>query len=153
MKVKRENLLSIAGVVWLIAGLNILIIGLTSYFSDVWAFWQVLLLVLGSVATFLLFHSMFSRLVGKHVRRIRNYEDERQNPLLFFDLKSYLIMFFMIALGVTLRVSGWVPAWFIAFFYVGLGTALALAGVGFLMHRFHGYDWTFHKRIHVQKSK
>ena len=30
-----------------------------------------------------------------------------------------------------------VPGWFIAFFYTGLGIALALAGVGFLVHYFH----------------
>ena len=42
---------------------------------------------------------------------------------------SYLIMIFMITFGVLLRRCPAVPAAFIASFYVGLGSALALAGV------------------------
>ena len=36
--------------------------------------------------------------------------------------------------GNALRSFHLVPGWFIAFFYTGLGIALALAGVGFLVH-------------------
>ena len=43
--------------------------------------------------------------------------------------KDYL---FAVELGAGLRLSGIVPDWFIAFFYTGLGTALALTGILFL---------------------
>ena len=36
--------------------------------------------------------------------------------------------------GWFMRAFGIVPGWFVAFFYTGLGTALALAGIGFLVH-------------------
>ena len=147
MKVKRDNLLLIAGIVWLVAGANILTIGVTAYLgsSDL-AWWALLLMSLGTILVLAIFHAMFGRLVKKHVTRIRGFEDKRHNPLLFFDLRSYLVMAFMIAFGVTLRMSGVVPNWLIASFYTGLGTALMLAGTGFILHRLHGAGWSFHKR-------
>ena len=61
------------------------------------------------------------------------YADEKKPVWLFFDKGSYIVMVFMMTLGITLRVFQLVPNWFIAFFYAGLGTALALAGVGFFI--------------------
>ena len=146
MKVQRDNLLLIAGIVWMIAGINILIIGITAYIGSAnMAWWAILLMILGTLVVLGLFHAMFGKMVKKHVTRIRVFEDKPHNPLLFFDLKSYLIMAFMIALGITLRVSDIVPNWFIAFFYTGLGSALVIAGLGFILHRIHGSQWSFHK--------
>lgn len=145
MNVKRDNLLVIAGIVWIIAGINISFIGLNTYpgtFAFAW--WIVGLLFLGTIIVVCLFHVMFGKMVQKHVRRIHAFQEERVSAFRFFDVKSYLIMAFMIALGVTLRVSGIVPDWFIAFFYTGLGSALIVAGAGFLLHRKHGFGWSFH---------
>ena len=60
------------------------------------------------------------------------YEDERQLFLRFFDLKAYIIMAIMMGGGIGLRAAGVFPDQFVAFFYTGLGSALALAGVLFL---------------------
>lgn len=145
MKVKRDNLLTIAGIVWMVAGANIFFIGVAAYPSIfVLEWWAIALLLLGTLATLSGFHIMFGKLVKKHVARIRALEGQRQNPLRFFDAKGYAIMAFMIALGITLRVSGIVPDWFIAFFYTGLGASLAVAGAGFLLHRFNGPGWSAH---------
>ena len=51
--------------------------------------------------------------------------------LAFFDKKSYLLMVFMIGLGIALRSTGIAPDRFIAVFYTGLGSALTLAGILF----------------------
>ena len=133
MRVSREVLFIIAGLVWLAAGINILIIGINSYgevlvgqSAPLWA------LLLGSVAIFAAFWMMFSRIVRKHTRRIIDYGDEKQPFWRFFDRNSYIIMAFMMTLGISLRAFHLVPVWFIAFFYTGLGLALALAGIGFL---------------------
>ena len=69
--------------------------------------------------------------------RIRAYEEELHFFLKFFDVKSFIIMAVMMTGGIWLRSSGVAPDRFIAFFYTGLGIALALAGVGFLVHYFH----------------
>ena len=42
-------------------------------------------------------------------------------------------MAFMMTLGITLRRFGGLPEFFFAFFYTGLGTALSVAGIRFLI--------------------
>ena len=50
-------------------------------------------------------------------------------------VRSYLIMAFMIGLGVALRQFSLVPEVFIGSFYTGLGGALAMAGLVYLLYR------------------
>ena len=57
----------------------------------------------------------------------------------FFDVPGYTMMAIMMSGGISLRAFGLVPAWFIAFFYTGLGIALALSGASFLI-RFARHD-------------
>ena len=52
----------------------------------------------------------------------------------------------MMSFGIGMRAAGIFPDWFVAFFYTGLGLALALAGVSFLLHRARGEGWVFHAR-------
>lgn len=76
----------------------------------------------------------------KHTKRILSYEDKR--PFLnFFDLKSYLIMAFMMSMGIGLRASGMATDFFIAFFYTGLGFALTMAGLIFI------YNYIFYNKL------
>ena len=125
--VKNKTLLLIAGVVWQIAGFNVIRLGILSYMA-IDRIWYLYLL---SIVIFCLFGLMFYKMSDKHTNRILNYEDDR--PFWhFFDLKSYLIMIFMMSGGIGLRASGLVPYTFIAFFYSGLGCALALAGIVFV---------------------
>lgn len=52
------------------------------------------------------------------------------------DLKAYLIMTCMMSGGIGFREAGIFPDIFVAFFYSGLGCALALAGVVFTRNYF-----------------
>ena len=142
---KKENLITVAGVVWLLAGMNVALVGARAAveMSGV-TVGVVVALVVGAVAAFLDFHAMFGRIVLKNAQRIRGLEGERLSFLRFLDLKGYLIMAFMMSFGFGLRLTGLIPTWFFAFFYTGLGSALALAGASFLMHRAFGEGWTFH---------
>ena len=74
------------------------------------------LLLIGIPATFVVFHMMFSKLVGKHAARIRSYGEEKMHVLKFFDVRGYLIMAVMMGGGIALRSFHLVPGWFIAFF-------------------------------------
>ena len=127
--VHKNTLILIAGIVWAIAGFNIVRIGLVAYEGN-FTWWRALLSI-AVYATFQLF--IFGKMVQKHTNRILNYEEERQNFFRFFDTRSYLIMAFMMTLGIGLRVSGVVPNTFIAFFYTGLGASLLTAGVLFVI--------------------
>lgn len=130
-KVRSKYLLLIAAAVWFIAGVNIARLGVLAIEEGTTPLWM---LVVGIPVIWVLFHMMFSKLVGKHADRIRGYGENRMHVLRFFDVKGYIIMAVMMGGGISLRSFGIVPTWFVAFFYTGLGIALALAGAGFLVH-------------------
>ncbi len=124
--VRKRTLLLIAGIVWMIAGFNVARLGVMSYLN-IERRWYLYLL---SGLVFLLFGSMFFWMSQKHTKRILGYEDYR--PFWhFFDWKAYLIMTCMMSVGIGFRAAGIFPEIFVAFFYSGLGLALALAGVLF----------------------
>ena len=83
------------------------------------------------------FLRIFKPYAAKHADRIDAMEKPRAPFWEFLDRKGYIVVVFMIALGLTLRLSGFVPDWFIAFFYTGLGLALAITGVLFLRSSSH----------------
>ena len=131
--VSKRTLLLIAGLVWLAAGVNILRIGLKALITLFSGGTGRLLLALGlAVVICAAFSLMFSRIVVKHTARILAYET-KQPAYRFFDTKSYILMAFMMTLGITLRRSGFVPEYFFTWFYTGLGTALSIAGIRFLI--------------------
>ncbi len=134
LKVRSRYLLIVAAVVWVLAGANIVRLGIVAIMEGRTPLW---LLIIGIPGTFLLFHMMFSKLVGKHSDRIRGYGERLMHVMRFFDLKGYIIMIVMMGGGIALRSFGLVPGWFVAFFYTGLGCALTLAGIGFLIHYVH----------------
>ena len=131
--VSRRTLLLIAGLVWLAAGVNILRIGLKSLIPLFSGGTGSLLPAIGlALLICAAFSMMFHRIVVKHTRRILSYET-KQPAYRFFDTKSYILMAFMMTLGITLRRSGFVPEFFFTWFYTGLGTALSIAGIRFLI--------------------
>ena len=147
LKMKKENLITVAGVVWLLAGVNVALIGLRSAVElRGVTVGVVVALVVGTVVAFFAFHAMFGKIVLKNAQRNRGLDGDCLNFLRFLDLKGYLIMAFMMSFGFGLRLSGLIPTWFFAFFYTGLGCALTLAGASFLLHRAFGEGWTFHPR-------
>lgn len=128
--VKKRTLFLLAGMVWSLAGGNVLKIGLQAYrnaFSPLSACLTVLVF-------FLFWTKVFHPLVEKHVIRIHGYKEAYKRPWNFFDKKSFLIMACMMTFGITVRILNLMPEGFIAFFYTGLGTALAMAGMLFLVN-------------------
>ena len=112
--VKKRTLLLIAALVWMIAGLNIVRIGFIEYIG-----YLKIMNFIFSAGIFIVFWVfVFKKLVNKHFWR-------------FFDLKSFLIMAFMITFGLSIRAFNLMPQVFIAVFYTGLGLALTLAGFKF----------------------
>ena len=99
MKIKKNYLLLLAGIVWLAAGFNILRIGIISYKSYV----TLINLALSAAVFFLFWFMVFGKLVRRHTDRIVRYEEEMQFILKFFDRKSFCIMAFMMTFGIGLR--------------------------------------------------
>ena len=131
--VKKRSLFLIASIVWLFAGINVLQIGLRAYIPYI-SFINIVL----SIIVFSLFdYFVFSKLVKKHHKRIRKLPNEKHYFYQFFDLKSFMIMAFMMTFGIVVRKFNLLSDEVIAVFYSGLGSSLALAGLRFL--------WIFRK--------
>lgn len=124
--VKKKTLLLIAGIVWLMAGINVARLGVVSYML-IERKWYLYVL---SVIVFAMFGTMFYKMSKKHTKRILSYETDR--PFWhFFDKKAYILMACMMGGGIGFRAAGIFPDIFVAFFYSGVGCVLALAGVTF----------------------
>lgn len=120
---------------WLAAGFNVARLGVLSYIGlDGFSIVHILL----SIVVFCVFGFMFYRMSVRHTKRIRSYPQETRPVWNFFDLKSYLIMAFMMSGGIWLRNSGLAPEVFIAVFYTGLGCALGSAGILFWVNFIKG---------------
>lgn len=141
LKVKKQTLLLIASIVWMIAGFNVLRIGILSYAGYV--NWMNIAL---SIVVFTIFQTfIFGKLVKKHTTRILAYE-EKQFFLKFFDVKSFVIMAIMMSGGIAIRAFELAPIRFIAFFYTGLGASLFLAGILFGIEFFKSWEGTTMKK-------
>lgn len=134
LKVKKVWLMLIAGLIWLAAGANILRIGIQAFVTVFGrrTDWLPYGLVLAAIIVLTGFSFMFYRIVGKHIHRILGYTSERVSVFLFFDVKGYILMGFMMLLGIVLRQGGFLPDEFFAAFYTGLGSALSIAGLRFV---------------------
>lgn len=135
-EVPKRILLIIAGIVWMIAGFNVIRLGIISYLA-IEMVWYLPIL---SVIIFAIFGMLFFKMTQKHSKRIMNYEEAYKPVWNFFDIKSYIIMAVMMGGGIGLRNAGVFPDIFVAFFYTGLGCALFLAGVCFLVMFFRFSD-------------
>lgn len=127
--VTRKTLLYTAGVVWIIAGANILEIGIVTWLSvsESWLFKAG-----EAIVIFLLFFNfVFRKLFYKHTQRIEQKKD-KSCPFSFFDVKGWIIMCFMIGFGITIRKFELLSNAFISVFYTGLSVALLVTGVLFI---------------------
>jgi len=124
-RVSKRYLLLIAALVWTFAGGMLLFRGLTIN-NPLPAHWEVKLLSC-VVAGLLFFKLLFNRISAKHVLRITNLPIERPSIFSFFNLRSYLMMFLMISMGITLRKTGVVSPEYLSFMYVTMGIPLLMS--------------------------
>lgn len=130
MRVPKNQLMLIAGAVWIVAGVMVIAVGLP---LEIRLAPEHLVLIPLAAAIFVVFYALvFARLVRKHTSRIRAREEARLPVYQFFDARSWVVMAVMMGGGMALRLSHTVPDWAIAFFYSGLGIALFLCGIRFL---------------------
>ena len=128
--VHKNQLMLIAGVVWCLAGLMVLAVGLPLELRL--APTQLVLVPLALLIFLVFYVFVFSRLVRKHTSRVRARPEERLPFWHFFNASSWAVMGVMMIGGMALRMSHLVPDWAIAFFYSGLGVALFLCGLRFV---------------------
>ena len=131
-KVRTRHLLAINGLLWTAIGTKITITGVSHYLAVPYGkslLWMIPL----SVLVFAGFYRMFTGVVRKYSERILSMEEERTSVLKTFSIKGYLIIAFMISLGISLKHIPGIPEPFFAWFYCGLGPGLLSAGIRFLL--------------------
>lgn len=134
-RVSKHYLLLVAALVWTFAGGMLLFRGLTlnktlplHWFSE---------LVVCIVSGLLFFRLLFNRISSKHVHRILNLPIEQPCLFSFFNLRSYLMMFSMITLGIMLRKSGIVAAEYLSLMYITMGIPLLMSSYRFYLTFFN----------------
>lgn len=139
-KVRKIHLLAVNGLLWTAIGTKIAVTGVVNYLKTEPGKlgWMIPL----SLLVFTGFFMMFTGIVRKYSERIHALPGPREPIYKTFNLKGYLIIAFMITLGITLKYIPGIPLSFFAWFYLGLGAGLLSAGIRFLIRWCKGRDET-----------
>lgn len=122
--VPRRVLIIVAGVTWCCVGVMMVTIGssfLKAFDGRVWIF-----VASGLAVTWIFHHYLFLNIVQRNLDRI-SHLPAKPSVFSFIAWKSYLLIAFMIALGITLRRSP-LPNQYLSIVYLGIGLALILSG-------------------------
>lgn len=124
----KKYLYLTAALIWGLPGILITVKGVKAYSivpsPQVWGCLILTVLVL------CMFHVIFSKIVRQYSERIAALP-ERNAPWQVFPTRGWGILFFMMGLGITLKLIP-VPTPFTAFFYSGLGPMLIVSAFRFL---------------------
>ncbi len=140
--VPKRTLLFIAAAVWTFAGGMLMFKGYKMLDINSHLLWLKLIVVLAAGIAFYL--KVFSKLSMKHTLRILNMKEAYPCMFSFFNFRSYLIMVFMISMGITLRTTGWVPFGTLSFVYLMMSVPLL-----FSSFRFY-YTGIYYKQFIIQ---
>jgi len=125
----KKYLYIIAAVIWGIPGVIITIKGISAYLNMPAAkLWWLLLITAAVLAGFFF---MFRRIVDKYSARISALP-QKSGFFQTFPLRGWILIVFMMCLGMALKFIPGIPAEFTASFYSGLGPMLIWSAVRFL---------------------
>ncbi len=134
MKVNKEHLLLMQVLIWLAPGIVITRKGILAMLAvhsvtpeRVW--WLALI----AVAVVICFLLMFRNFVNRYTERILSFPERKKSLFAFLDLHGYILITFMMCLGIALKYIPGMPQEFFAGFYPGLGTALTVSGIRFFL--------------------
>lgn len=131
LPVAKRHLLLANAIVWGAPGVKILLTGIQAFLA-IWPPKHIVWLFMGTVCVLAGFLWMFSRIVKRYSDRILAFPQERKSLLAFLPVKGWILVIFMLCLGISLKFIPGIPTGFFAFFYPALGTALIVAGATFL---------------------
>jgi hypothetical protein len=125
--IRRGRLFLIAGGVWGFAAVILLIRGFAVLPESVAT--ESLVAILALVLGLLFFKTMFRRIVEKNMKRIHAIPLDRPCVFSFQSWRSYGLMSAMIALGVTVRISGILPPIGLGTIYVTMAVPLGISSL------------------------
>ena len=128
--IRRAYTYVLAAVIWGIPGVNIAVKGIRTYMlikpDDLW--WLMLI----TIAVSIFFFIIFRRVVRKYSERIASLPDSVMIWQIF-PPQGWILLVFMMGLGIALKHIPGVPSAFTASFYTGLGPMLLLSAGRYLL--------------------
>lgn len=125
----RKYLYLSAALIWGIPGIVITIRGVLAYCNQEPAeLWWLLLFTVGAMVAF---YFIFNKITAKYINRIAIMPDV-VHIWNTFSLRGWILVAFMMMLGITLRLISIVPHEFTASFYSGLGPMLILSAIRYM---------------------
>ncbi len=126
---KRKHLYFVAAVIWGIPGITITLKGISAYrMQPSENIWWLLLITICVLSGFFL---MFRKIVNRYCRRIASLP-EKVKIWQTFPTRGWVLLIFMMGLGIALRHIPAIPSAFIASFYSGLGPMLVFSSLRFM---------------------
>lgn len=139
-KVPKRILLFIAGLVWSVAGYRVMLV----LSKDLPAVINIIrMLILGFLGYIVFFQMVFHKVLLKHTKRIIRHEQNKLCVFSFFDFKSYLIMAFMVGLGIVSVKFIDLPKNIMAGFFMSLSLSLLTAAIYFF---YYGIRFNYAKK-------
>jgi hypothetical protein len=128
--VDKKILILLAGLMW--CGVGVMLIRYAVSWLSAFSFKeQVIFYLIGFTIALPIHFLGFIRIAKKNLRRLMPMEI-RKCVFSFMTWKSYLIVLFMVSLGITLRHSS-LPKQYLSIVYNGFGLALFLSGTKYLL--------------------
>ncbi len=125
----RKHLYVVAAVIWGIPGIMITLKGIKAYtIQPSENLWWLLLITAFVLAPFFL---MFRRIVDRYSDRIASLP-ERVKIWQTFPLRGWILLVFMMSLGIALKHIPGISSAFTASFYTGLGPMLLFSAGRFM---------------------
>lgn len=127
---RRRHLFVLAAIIWGVPGVGITLKGMAAYrIAATGEIWWMLPLT-ATVCSW--FYFLFRRIVNRYTERILSLP-QKVNAFMAFPPSGWVLIVFMMGLGITLRYIPDIPYQFTASFYCGLGPMLILSAVKFLI--------------------
>jgi hypothetical protein len=128
-RVDKKILIFLAGLMW--CGVGVMLIRYAvSWLSILSVKEQIIFFSIGFLIAIPIHLYGFSKIAGKNLNRLLPME-VKKCVFSFMTWKSYLIVLFMVTLGITLRHSS-LPKQYLSLVYNGIGLALFLSGTKYL---------------------
>ena len=126
---EKKHLYFVAGLIWGVPGIIISIKGIRAYrMQPSENLWWLLLITASVLAAFFM---MFRRIVNRYCGRIASLP-AKVKIWQTFPARGWILIVFMMGLGIALKHIPGIPSAFTASFYSGLGPMLLLASFRFV---------------------
>ena len=126
---EKKHLYFVAGLIWGVPGIIISIKGISAYrMQPSENLWWLLLITASVLAAFFM---MFRRIVNRYCGRIASLP-VKVKIWQTFPARGWILIIFMMGLGIALRHIPAIPSTFIASFYSGLGPMLVFSSLRFM---------------------